>query len=226
MKEWSGLPLVISGCGDIATEVLHLVNSINKHNKSNVFDFKGYISEKEKEVGTEIYGSPVIASDEKFEDFSKNYDVLGVVIPHSNTKIKGKIINRIKSINNLVFPNLIHPLAGFEKECVSLGVGNIITAGVEFTTGVTIGDFNLLNLSCTIGHQTVIENYCTILPLVAISGGVKIYDGAFIGTGAKILQYKIIGEYSIIGAGAVVIKDVEPYSTEVGVPAKCIKKDR
>lgn len=224
MRKWNGLPLVIFGSGDIATEIAHLVSLINKHNKFNVFDFKGYVSEKDEDVGTNVFGFPIITSDGKFKDFSKEYDLLGVAIPHSNSKIKRKIVNKIKSINNLVFPNLIHPLAGFERECVSLGIGNIITAGVEFTTGITIGNFNLLNLTCTIGHQTVIGDYCTILPLVAISGGVKICDGAFIGTGTKILQYKTIGEYSIIGAGAVVIKDVAPYTTEVGVPAKCIKK--
>ena len=45
-----------------------------------------------------------------------------------------------------------------------------------------------------------------------------------VGTGAKILQYLEIKSDSIIGAGAVVAKNVEEGSTVVGVPAKAIKK--
>ena len=226
MKKWSGLPLVIFGNGDIALETHYLINCINKFTQLNMYDFKGYVSEKEVDVGTEIFGVPVVASDESFEEFIKSFEILGVAVPHASSKIKRKIVNKIKSFNNLVFPNIIHPSVDFDKKCVSLGVGNVITAGVKFTTNILVGNFNLFNLNCTVGHETEIKDYCTINPLTAISGGVKINEGVFIGTGAKILQYRTIGEYAIIGAGAVVIKDVESYNTEVGVPAKCIRNDK
>ena len=44
-----------------------------------------------------------------------------------------------------------------------------------------------------------------------------------IGTGAKILQQLTIADNVIVGAGAVVVKDVDENSTVVGVPAKPIK---
>ena len=47
--------------------------------------------------------------------------------------------------------------------------------------------------------------------------------GCFIGTNATILPGVTIGECAVIGAGAVVTKDVEPYTVVVGVPAKVIK---
>ena len=224
IKEWNGLPIVIAGYGGIATEAYHLINSINRYNHFNVFDFKGYISEKTEDIGKSIFGCPIIASDEKFKEFSRCFDILGVVVIHGNPKIKKKILDNLRTIDNLVFPNMIDPTVEINRDYVSLGMGNMITAGVKFTCNITIGNFNLFNLNCTVGHETEIKDYCTINPLTAISGGVKINEGVFIGTGAKILQYRKLGEYSIIGAGAVVIKDVEPYSTEVGVPARCIKR--
>ena len=51
----------------------------------------------------------------------------------------------------------------------------------------------------------------------------KIGDGAFIGIGARIMPGVTIGEHAIIGANAVVTKDVPPYHMVVGVPAKTIK---
>lgn len=54
-------------------------------------------------------------------------------------------------------------------------------------------------------------------------GGVKIKDDVWIGAGAIILSGVTIGECSVIGAGAVVTKDVEPYTVVAGVPARKIK---
>lgn len=54
--------------------------------------------------------------------------------------------------------------------------------------------------------------------------GIKIEDDVWIGAGAKILDGVTIGRGSVIGAGAVVTKDIPPYSIAVGVPARAIKK--
>lgn len=57
-----------------------------------------------------------------------------------------------------------------------------------------------------------------------ISKGVFIDDGVWIGNNVIILPGVTIGKKAIIGAGAVVTKDVEPYSIVVGNPAHIIKK--
>ena len=61
------------------------------------------------------------------------------------------------------------------------------------------------------------------MPSVNISGEVKIDEGVYVGTGAKIINQLEIGEYSIVGAGAVVSKTLPAKCTAVGVPAKPIK---
>lgn len=55
-------------------------------------------------------------------------------------------------------------------------------------------------------------------------GFVKIEDNVFIGTKACVLPNTVIGRHSVIGAGAVVVKNVPPYSVAVGNPARVIKK--
>jgi len=52
---------------------------------------------------------------------------------------------------------------------------------------------------------------------------IYIEDDVWVGTGATILKGVRIGRGSIIGAGAIVTKDIPPYSVAVGVPAKVIK---
>ena len=52
---------------------------------------------------------------------------------------------------------------------------------------------------------------------------IHIKKGAWIGAGATILPGVTIGEYAIVGASAVVTKDVGDYEVAVGVPAKIVK---
>ncbi len=54
--------------------------------------------------------------------------------------------------------------------------------------------------------------------------GITIEDDCWLGTGVKVLDGVTIGQGSVIGAGAVVTKDIPPYSVAVGVPAKVISQ--
>src|SRR6202042_2394065 len=65
--------------------------------------------------------------------------------------------------------------------------------------------------------------YCNINPGCHISGYVKLGDGVDFGTGAVIIHGKSVGDWSIIGAGAVVAEDIPSKVTAVGVPCRVIK---
>lgn len=68
-------------------------------------------------------------------------------------------------------------------------------------------------------------NYSMLWDYVKIvRGKIVIKHDVWIGAGAIILPNVTVGEYSIVGAGAVVTKDVPPYTVVAGVPAKPIKK--
>lgn len=84
--------------------------------------------------------------------------------------------------------------------------------GVIISPGAIIGD------NVTIYHQVTIGmiNGSTESPVIG--------NNVFIGAGAKILGPVKIGDYAMIGANAVVIKDVPPNHTAVGVPARNIDK--
>ena len=134
---------------------------------------------------------------------------------------------------NLIFPNIVHPASsmGFnQSKILREKKGNIIAAGVRFTNNIQMGNFGIFNLNCTIGHDCIIKNFVNIAPGANISGNVKIEQGAYIGSNATILQGEsiakkmTIGEFSVVGAGAVVTRDVEANSTVVGIPASSIKK--
>jgi sugar O-acyltransferase (sialic acid O-acetyltransferase NeuD family) len=145
---------------------------------------------------------------------------VAVAVGVGNPSILMRTKEQFGSLPVELLPNLVHPSVLYDLERVSFGTGNVVCAGNVLTTDIRIGSFNILNLSCTVGHDTSIADCCVINPGCNLSGGVQICSGTLLGTGAKVLQYLRIGDGATVGAGAVVTKDVEDGTTVIGVPAR------
>lgn len=118
------------------------------------------------------------------------------------------------------FPKLIHPAATLmSPESINLGKGSIISAGSILTVNIRMGDFVIINLHASVGHDCILGNFVSLMPGARLSGGVTLEDEVYVGTNATILPGLRVGKGATIGAGAVVTKNVSAYSTVVGVPA-------
>jgi sugar O-acyltransferase (sialic acid O-acetyltransferase NeuD family) len=207
--------IAIIGAGGFGREVKMLIDHINQDQKQ--FEIIGFYDDKE--YNDSINGIPYLGKLEKLNEI--DYP-LSVTIAIADPRTKKRIIETINN-KNIDFPNLIHPSVIIGQDNVKLGKGNIICAGVIITVDIEIGNFVILNLSCTLGHDTTIKSYCSFMPTVNISGEVILNESIYVGTGAKIINQLEIGENTIIGAGAVVSKSLPANCTAVGIPAKPIK---
>lgn len=207
--------IAIVGSGGFAREVLTLINDINK--QSPIYEFIGFV---DYDKSKNIHSYPIIGSD---DDVNMITEPLSLVIAVGEPELKKKIRNKYTN-PHIDFPTLIHPsvLIG-DKNSVHIGEGCVICAGCIITTDIEINNFVTLNLMCTVGHDTIIGNYSSFMPSVNISGEVKINEGVYVGTGAKIINQIEIGEQTIVGAGAVVARTLPSRCTAVGIPAKVIK---
>ena len=134
-----------------------------------------------------------------------------------------KIIQKVTEINpNIKFAILIDPSV-VKSDLVEIGEGSIICAHTIITVNIKIGKHVIINLDCTVGHDAVLYDFVTLYPSANISGITEIGPCSELGTGMQIIQGKRIGAYTIVGAGAVVVKDIPDASTAVGNPAKPIK---
>lgn len=114
------------------------------------------------------------------------------------------------------------------------GISAFIT-NVDIHPAATIGRHVFLDhaFGIVIGETAIIGDFSLIYQGVTL-GGVNLsrskrhptlQNGVVVGAGAKILGDIVIGENSKIGANSVVIKNVPPNSTAVGIPAKIVSKN-
>ena len=107
--------------------------------------------------------------------------------------------------------------------------------GIEIHPGATIGKGLFIDHGhgVVIGETAIVGDNVTLYQGVTLGGTGKekgkrhptIGDNVMISTGAKILGSFTVGENSKIGAGSVVLNEVPPNSTVVGVPGRIVKRD-
>ncbi|MFO7245483.1 MAG: serine O-acetyltransferase [Thermaerobacter sp.] len=107
--------------------------------------------------------------------------------------------------------------------------------GIEIHPGAQIGRRFFIDhgMGVVIGETAVIGDDCTLYQGVTLGGTGKergkrhptLGNNVLVGVGAKVLGNIVIGDNSRIGAGAVVVKDVPPNCTVVGIPGRVVIRD-
>jgi carbonic anhydrase/acetyltransferase-like protein (isoleucine patch superfamily) len=110
------------------------------------------------------------------------------------------------------------------KAGVSIWYGAVVRADVE---RIEIGECTNIQdgaiVHCDPGFPTILEDHVTVGHRAVIHSA-HIERGSLIGIGAIILDGVRVGASSIIGAGAVVTKDIPPFSLVMGVPGKVVRQ--
>lgn len=145
------------------------------------------------------------------------------VIAVGAPRIRKKILKIMQAGGEPEFATLIDPSAILNTDLVRVGIGSIICAGTVCTVDIIIGQHVVVNLSCTIGHDTVIDDFVTIAPMVAVSGNVRLSMLVEVGTGSCIRQGLTLESGSMLGMGSVLTKNIKENLVFFGNPAKAFK---
>ena len=209
--------IVIVGAGVVGRETSLIIQQINE--LESTWNLIGFIDDDVNSWGNVINGYPVIGGMDSLEKLSLD---TYVVVAIANYKVKKRIVNKIN--NRFKFATIVHPRVWLH-DYMTLGEGTIIYEGAILTTNIKVGNHVIISPKCGIGHDSIIKDYVSLLWNVNVSGNDIIEEGVMMGSASTVIQGKRIGKGSTVGAGAVVIDNIDSYSTVVGVPAKVIKVD-
>ena len=210
--------IVIIGAGGVGREVSLIIQQINELEQT--WNLLGFIDDNTDNWGKVINGYSVIGGIDSLEFLSND---TYIVIAIANYEVKKNIVNKIN--NKFKFATIVHPKVWIH-DYMTVGEGTIIYEGAILTANIEIGNHVIISPKCGVGHDSIIKDYVSLLWNVNVSGNDLIEEGVMMGSGSTVIQGKKIGKGSIIGAGAVVVNDIESFSTAVGVPAKVIKSDK
>lgn len=206
--------LYIVGAGGFGREVAWLVERINQVEPE--WNLKGFIDDDESVQGAFKDDYPVVGGCDYLQHLPNQ---VWVVCAVGSAKTRKKIIEKLSQISNVSFATLIDPSV-LQSNRVEVGEGSIICAGTILTVDICVGKHVIINLDCTVGHDVMVHDFVTVYPSVNISGNVSVGECTELGTGAQIIQGIKICAEATIGAGAVVVRDIDQAGTYIGVPTR------
>jgi sugar O-acyltransferase (sialic acid O-acetyltransferase NeuD family) len=209
--------LVIFGTGGFAREVLQIVEDINE--KAATWNLVGFLDEDRTKWNSTLQGLPVLGDTAWLE---RNPHV-AVSVAIGSPADRRKVVLTLEHVECSGLALLVHPLAWISKR-VEIGPGTVLDAGALVSPDARIGRHVILNNNCTVGHDTVLEDFVTVAPGASIAGEAHVSEGCDLGINCTVVQGIAIGHWSIVGAGAVVVRHLPPNVTAVGVPAQVIKE--
>lgn len=137
-----------------------------------------------------------------------------VVIAIGSNRVRKLISEKL----DVRWATLVHPFSWVDPS-VKLGEGTVVFAGSVIQPMTEVGRHVILNTSASIDHDSVVADFVQVAPGAHTGGNVTLDEGCFLGVGASIIHGQTVGAWSVVGAGATVVRDVPPGVTVVGVPA-------
>lgn len=209
--------IVIVGTSGFAREIEQLVHDVNA--KEPTWRLVGFLDDDREKHGNTVHGLPILGG----VAWTASNPTIGTVVAIGAPASRRRVVRALGEAGSPEFPLLVHPSAVVGRH-VRIGPGSIVCAGTTLTTDISIGAHVIMNLHCTNGHDVIVEDFVTMAPGVNISGNVTIEEGSDLGTNSAVTQGQKIGRWSVLGAGTVVVRDVEANVTAVGVPARTIQR--
>jgi acetyltransferase EpsM len=201
-------PLLVLGTHHFAPEALDLIDDVPG------FEVDAFVENLDRDrTQHAIEERPVYWIDDvgRFAATHKAICALG-------TTKRSRIIEEAAA-RGLTFATVVHPTARVSRRS-TLGDGTLVSAGVIVATQTRIGAHVILNRGALIGHDVKIGDFVTVGPGANVAGLCRVGPGAYIAAGAVVIDRISIGEGAVVAAGAVVVKDVEPDTRVMGVPAR------
>ena len=143
---------------------------------------------------------------------------LSVLVAIGNPQIRRQVSQKLNQ-HDIQLGIFKHSKAYVSND-VQLKAGCVIYPHATVHTGVSLQKGVLINSNATVGHETHIGAYTSIGPGVSIGGRCIFGEEIYVGIGASSIERIKIVAKTVLGAGAVVVSNIEEPGTYIGIPAR------
>jgi sugar O-acyltransferase (sialic acid O-acetyltransferase NeuD family) len=204
--------LLIVGAGGFGREVLYFLSHIDRGQRD--WAFGGFVDDNAHALDGYDYAAKIVSGT---RDYVAN-DADRLLIAIGEPRTKAKVIETLRG-RGANFASFVHPTAKVGNN-VRLGDGVVICPHVCIPCDADVGAFVHLNTNTTIAHDTVIGEGSTLSGHCDVTGGAKLGREVFLGSRVTVLPNVTVGERARVGAGSIVVRNVEAGTTVFGNPAK------
>ena len=182
----------------------------------------GFLDDNPRYINQKVCGIPVLGGLDFLACLKDEYDVKAVYCPLGNNKLRVEILNRALGLGYEV-PNFIHSTVCLPPN-VEIGKGVYILLGAHIMPYTKIENFVMISMGVNVAHHSILHEGTFLSTGVNFGASIIANKYAYIGISATIMTgVHELGENCLIGAGAVVIKDVPQNAIMAGIPAKVLK---
>jgi len=189
--------------------------------ETGLYNIIGFLDDDIKKVGSIVHGLSVLGTVSLLNELVNELP-LSVFVPIGNNTIREHLLKHARRLG-FQTPSYIHPSCLIHST-VSIGESVYILSATSVMPYTVIEDNVMISMGVNVAHHTRLGCCSFYSQGTNVGASIEIGKGAFLGIGSTIMTgINRIGQHTIIGAGAVIIKDIPDKAVVVGNPGKIIR---
>ena len=204
--------LLIIGAGGHGKVIADIASAVGQ------WDSIAFLDDKYSEL-RQVLDWPVIGEIDDLKKFRRDFPAIFIAV--GDNAVRQKLTNWAEA-EGFGLPVLIHPRAAVSRFAV-IGPGTIVNNQAAVNANAKIGKGCIVNTGATVGHDCELGDFVHVAPGASLAGETVIGERCWIGMHSAVIERVKLGSGVVVGAGAVVLKNVADHQLVVGIPAKIVK---
>lgn len=213
--------IVLGGEGNGGVVAACIIDMNQRYNVNDI-ELIGFLNDMEP-IGSKINNYPVLGKTKDWIKFSDQDDVYFIfaIHPVGHGSLRVKLFESLSIPDNKLF-TLIHPTA-FVAFNAQIAPGVMVMSNSYIGPAAKLEKCVLCMANTVIGHNTALEPFCHISVGAVISSYVQIGLASDVALNATVMEKMTIGNFAVVGAGAMITKPVNDNEVVVGNPQRVLR---